>query len=73
MSVHPSYTPLRRPRGWRVNVLTQAMALAFAGQTCSAFAADGQPEREAVELAPVTVSAPESGECPGHSVWPVGD
>lgn len=57
MSVHPSYTPLRRPRGWRVNVLTQAMALAFAGQTCSAFAADGQPEREAVELAPVTVSA----------------
>lgn len=49
--------PLRHPQGWRANVLTQALALALSSQACSAFAADYQSDSQALELAPVTVSA----------------
>ena len=49
--------PLHHPQGWRANVLTQALALALSSQACSAFAADYQPPAQALELAPVTVSA----------------
>ncbi len=56
--------PLRRPLGWRANVLTQAMALGLSSQMCTAYAADYQPEApaEAIELAPLTVSARLSQE-----------
>lgn len=56
--------PLRRPLGWRANVLTQAMALGLSSQMCTAYAADYQPQAsaEAIELAPLTVSARLSQE-----------
>ncbi|AZE60641.1 MULTISPECIES: TonB-dependent receptor [Pseudomonas] len=59
MTSELSIQPLRRPLGWRANVLTQAMALTLSSQMCAAFAADHQPaaSAETIELAPVTVSA----------------
>ena len=59
MSSELSIQPLRRPLGWRANVLTQAMALTLSSQMCAAYAADHQPapSAETIELAPVTVSA----------------
>ena len=59
MSSELSIQPLRRPLGWRANVLTQAMALTLSSQMCAAYAADHKPapSAETIELAPVTVSA----------------
>ncbi|WP_367597489.1 TonB-dependent receptor [Pseudomonas fulva] len=58
MSVQLSLKPLRRPYGWRANVLTQTLALTLSSSACVAFAADEQ----ALELAPVTVNARLSQE-----------
>ena len=57
MPAQVTLKPLRRPPGWRANVLTQALALALSSQMCSAFAADYRPSPETLELAPLTVSA----------------
>ncbi|OOW00747.1 TonB-dependent receptor [Pseudomonas sp. MF4836] len=57
MPAHWSLTPLRRPEGWRANVLTQTLALALSSQMCPAFAVDYQPRPGAIELTPLTVSA----------------
>ncbi len=59
MSSQLSIQPLRRPLGWRENVLTQTLALALSSQMCAAYAADYQPaaSAEVIELAPLMVSA----------------
>ncbi|SCZ47110.1 MULTISPECIES: TonB-dependent receptor [unclassified Pseudomonas] len=59
MSPELSLQPLRRPLGWRENVLTQTLALALSSQVCTAYSAGYQPSTsaEVIELAPLTVSA----------------
>ncbi|WP_236101182.1 hypothetical protein [Pseudomonas argentinensis] len=65
MSSRHSLEPSRRPAWWRLNALTQALALGLSSQICTALAADQPLEgsaEDSVELAPLTVSARLSQE-----------
>lgn len=66
MPSRSSFKPQRHPVGWRLNALTQALALALSSQIGTAFAADDHAAAasggDVVELAPLTVSARLSQE-----------